>query len=142
MTASTAITLATAAMAFLTIAVGIRLFIDRSREMRERRVHPQAVATSRQMAERLQSVQSADNFRNLFEVPVLFYALCATVLATQSASAPLAVGAWLFVVLRAAHSVIHCTYNKVMHRFAMFAASTLLLAGLWALFVGQILTRT
>ena len=57
MTASTAITLATAAMAFLTIAVGIRLFIDRSREMRERRVHPQAVATSRQMAERLQSVQ-------------------------------------------------------------------------------------
>ena len=142
MTASTAITLATAAMAFLTIAVGIRLFIDRSREMRERRVHPQAVATSRQMAERLQSVQSADNFRNLFEVPVLFYALCATVLATQSASAPLAAGAWLFVALRAAHSVIHCTYNKVMHRFAMFAASTLLLAGLWALFVGQILTRT
>ena len=129
-------------MAFLTIAVGIRLFIDRSREMRERRVHPQAVATSRQMAERLQSVQSADNFRNLFEVPVLFYALCATVLATQSASAPLAAGAWLFVALRAAHSVIHCTYNKVMHRFAMFAASTLLLAGLWALFVGQILTRT
>ena len=145
MTASTAITLATAAMAFLTVAVGIRLFFDRSREMRERRVHPQAVATSRQMAERLQSVQSvqsADNFRNLFEVPVLFYALCATVLATQSASAPLAAGAWLFVALRAAHSVIHCTYNKVMHRFAMFAASTLLLAGLWALFVGQILTRT
>ena len=142
MNASIAITLASATMAFLTIAVGIRLFIDRSREMRERRVHPQAVATSRQMAERLQSVQSADNFRNLFEVPVLFYALCATVLATQSASIPLAIGAWLFVALRAAHSTIHCTYNKVVHRFAMFAASTLLLAVLWALFVVQFLMRT
>ena len=141
MTAATSIALAPAAMAFLTIAVGIRLFIDRSREMRDRRVHPQAVATSRQMAERLQSVQSADNFRNLFEVPVLFYALCATVLATQFASIPLAIGAWLFVALRAAHSVIHCTYNKVMHRFAMFAASTLLLGALWVLFVVQILAR-
>ena len=75
-------------------------------------------------------------------MPVLFYALCATVLATQSASAPLAAGAWLFVALRAAHSVIHCTYNKVMHRFAMFAASTLLLGALWVLFVVQIIART
>ena len=141
MTAATSIALAPAAMAFLTIAVGIRLFIDRSCEMRDHRVHPQAVATSRQMAERLQSVQSADNFRNLFEVPVLFYALCATVLATQSASIPLAIGAWLFVALRAAHSVIHCTYNKVMHRFAAFVASTLVLLILWVLFVVQILSR-
>ena len=136
-----AIAFSTAAMAFLTIAVGIRLFIDRSREMRERRVHPQTVSTSRQMAERLQSVQSADNFRNLFEVPVLFYALCATVLATQLASPALAIGAWLFVALRVAHSVIHCTYNKVMHRFATFIASMLVLAVLWILFVVQLLTH-
>ena len=141
MTPTIAIALSAASMAFLTIAVGIRLFIDRSREMRERRVHPQAVSTSRQMAERLQSVQSADNFRNLFEVPVLFYALCATVLATQSASPALAIGAWLFVALRIAHSVIHCTYNKVMHRFAAFIASTLVLLILWVLFVVQILSR-
>ena len=129
-------------MAFLTIAVGIRLFLDRSREMREKRIHPQAVATSRKIAEKLEAVQAADNFRNLFEVPILFYALCATVLATQSASLTLAVGAWLFVALRAVHSYIQCTYNKVMHRFAVFIASFLVAVAPCVLFVVQFLTHT
>ena len=35
------------------------------------------------MAARLENVQGADNFRNLFEVPVQFYALAAIALATQ-----------------------------------------------------------
>jgi hypothetical protein len=34
------------------------------------------------MGETMQNVQSADHFRNLFEVPVLFYALCAFLAST------------------------------------------------------------
>jgi NAD(P)-dependent dehydrogenase (short-subunit alcohol dehydrogenase family) len=30
-----------------------------------------------------------------------------------------------------AHSAIHCTYNQVMHRFTVYAASSLLLFMLW-----------
>ena len=60
-----------AALVLLTIAVGIRMFIERTREMRERRIHPQAVANSRKAVEMLEAVQAADNFRKLFEVPVL-----------------------------------------------------------------------
>ena len=37
--------------------------------------------------------------------------------------------AWLYVALRYAHSAIHCTYNRVMHRFAVFIASMLVLFG-------------
>jgi hypothetical protein len=86
------------------------------------------------MAARLENVQAADNFRNLFEVPVLFYALAAVALATSHVPGWLVSGAWLFVVLRILHSLIHCTYNRVMHRLAVFLISFALLVGLWVAF--------
>ena len=36
--------------------------------------------------------------------------------------------------LRAIHSLIHVTYNNVMHRLAAFALSNLVLAVFWVLF--------
>ena len=118
----------------LTFVVGVRLLFTRVREMRQKRVHPQAASTSIKMAARLENVQAADNFRNLFEVPVLFYALCAVALATHHTPSWLVAGAWSFVALRVLHSLIHCTYNKVMHRLAAFLASFGLLVGLWVAF--------
>ena len=43
--------------------------------------------------------------------------------------------AWIYVALRVAHSAIHCTYNRVLHRFAVFATSCAVLLGMWAAFV-------
>ena len=38
-----------------------------------------------------------------------------------------------FVVLvRAVHSLVHCSYNKVMHRFAAYVAGALVLWAMWA----------
>jgi hypothetical protein len=119
------------AMVLLTSLVGLCLFVVRIREMKERRVHPQTASTSLQMANKLKNVQAADNFKNLFEIPVLFYALCALALAVSHIPAWLALGAWLFVVLRVAHSVIHCTYNKVMHRFPVFMLGFAVVVALW-----------
>lgn len=118
-------------MVLLTFFVGLRLFAVRIREMREQRIHPQTASTSLQMANKLKNVQAADNFKNLFEVPVLFYALCAIALAVSHVPVWLAFGAWLFVALRVAHSVIHCTYNKVMHRFPVFMLGFAVLVVLW-----------
>lgn len=122
------------ALVVLTFVVGARLLFTRVQEMRRKRIHPQAASNSLQMAARLENVQAADNFRNLFEVPVLFYALVAVALATQQTPAWLVTGAWAFVALRVVHSFIHCTYNKVMHRLAVFLASFALLVGLWVAF--------
>lgn len=122
------------ALVLLTVAVGARLLFTRVQEMRQKRIHPQAASTSVQMAARLENVQAADNFRNLFEVPVLFYALGAASLATQHTPSWLVMGAWAFVLLRVVHSFIHCTYNKVMHRLAAFLAGFGLLVALWASF--------
>jgi hypothetical protein len=120
-----------AAMMLLVFCVGVALLAQRSREMKARRIHPQKVATSAQMGATMQRVNIADNFRNLFETPVLFYALCLSLAVTQSATPLMLAGLWAYVALRVVHSVIHCTYNRVMHRFAAFGAGFVLLLVLW-----------
>ena len=120
------------AMAALTLIVWVRMYRRRIAQMKRERIHPQAVATSAQAAAKLTDSQAADNFRNLFELPVLFY--LALVVAAQTAQVgwlTLAL-AWLFVALRVLHSFIHCTYNKVIHRFYAYFFGGVVLWLLWA----------
>lgn len=122
------------AMVALTFIVGLRMFRTRVTEMMTRRVHPQSLALSGRRAERLQDTRAADNFSHLFEVPVLFYLLCAVAIGTGHVPVWLPALAWLFVLSRVAHSAIQCSYNKVMHRFAVFLGSFLLLLAMWAMY--------
>lgn len=120
------------AMAALTFVVWVRMYFMRIGQMKRERIHPQAVATSAQAATRLTDSRAADNFRNLFELPVLFY-VAVLLLAVQGlATAAALTLAWAFVALRVLHSAIQCTYNKVMHRFAVHAAGGMVLWALWA----------
>lgn len=64
-------------------------------------------------------------FMNLVEVPVLFYALVVIAFATGQVNAVTLGMAWVYVALRLAHSLIYFTYNHVIHRFAVFATSNL-----------------
>jgi hypothetical protein len=123
------------ALAFLTGYVWLRLGSDRLGEMRERKIHPQKVATAKQAAENFQNVQSADHFRNLFEVPVLFYVLCGYLAFTKFTSLVLLACAWGFVLLRAFHTYIHLTSNVVIRRFQAFVASTIVLYVMWGIFL-------
>ncbi|MBS0454644.1 MAG: MAPEG family protein [Proteobacteria bacterium] len=127
------------AMMLLVAMVGLRLLLVRVAEMRAKRLPMQAVANSVQTAARLERVHASDNFKNLFEVPVLFYTLVAVALATGRTPGWLVAGAWCFVLLRYAHSAIQCSYNRVAHRFAAFMVSLVLLTGLWARFVAGML---
>ena len=123
----------------LTAIVGARLLFCRVREMQSKGLKIQTAATSVKLSAQLENVQAADNFRNLFEVPVLFYTLVATALALKHTPTWLVAGSWLFVSLRIAHSLIHCTYNRVTHRFIVFFSSFSLLIGLWICFFWSLL---
>jgi hypothetical protein len=129
-----AILLPPTALAFLTGFVWLRMGSDRLAELRSRRIHPQQVATSKQMSETLQNTKAADHFRNLFEVPVLFYALCGFIAITRMTTLLLLACAWGYVALRAAHAYIHLTHNKVVRRFQTFVASTIVLYVMWGVF--------
>lgn len=65
----------------------------------------------------------ADNFRNLFEVPVLFYALTIYLFVTRQVDNGFVTAAWIFLVFRVLHSIVHCSYNHVPHRFYCYFAS-------------------
>lgn len=137
-----AILLPPTVLAFISGFVFLRVGRDRIAEMRARKIHPQQVATSRQAAETYQNTQSADNFRNLFEVPVLFYALCGFLAITQLTSVLLLACAWGYVLLRAVHTYIHLTNNKVIRRFQVFVASTFVLYVMWAIFAVKLVMAT
>jgi hypothetical protein len=130
----TDILLPIAAMMLLIIFVAARMLRDRMREMRERRIHPDRVSSSSQMNALLLNTRASDNYKNLFEMPVLFYVLCLALYATESANEFYLAAAWVYVALRVVHSLIHLTHNKVLQRFAVFAASAVLLAGMWTCF--------
>lgn len=122
------------AQVLLVLAVAVRMYRVRIGEMRARRIRPQSIATSRTAAEALQNIAAADNFRNLFEAPVLFFAVCGALAITDTVT-PLQLGlAWAYVGLRAVHSFIHVTYNRVIHRFVAYLASMACLFLMWALF--------
>jgi hypothetical protein len=129
--ADTRIFLPALAMAGLTFVVWLRMYFARVGEMKRERIHPQAIATSPQMAARLQDTRAADNFRNLFELPVLFYLALTTAALTSQITTLVLILAWTFVALRIVHSAIHCSYNKVMHRFQVYLAGAIVLWVLW-----------
>ena len=119
------------AMVALTLAVWLRMYVERLGQMRRQRIHPQAVASSAQMAALVNDTRAVDNFRNLFELPVLFYLAVVVAFLTEQVSGLMLGLAWTFVALRVAHSAIHCSYNKVMHRFEAYLLGGVVLWILW-----------
>jgi hypothetical protein len=69
----------------------------------------------------------SDNLKNLFELPVLFYALVLYLQVTGKVDATYLVAAWIFAAFRILHSAVHCTLNIVMVRFWLYAISALAL---------------
>ena len=117
------------AMMVLSAIVWFMLYARRLPAMHKVGESPQAYTTPDKGAGLLPEAVSypAHNLRNLFELPVLFYALCLYLFVTGTAERPDEIAAWTFVGLRAVHSVIHSTVNIVMARFLAYLAATLAL---------------
>jgi len=127
-------------MALVTFAVACILFYVRIGEMRRKRVHPQKMDVGDQGEMLLpEQMRASDNFENLFEMPVLFYVACLTIFVSGLTDMTYVVMAWIYVLARAHHSFIHCTYNKVLHRFYVYFFSCILLGTIWARIAGQMI---
>ena len=74
----------------------------------------------------------SDNLKNLFELPTVFYAIVLYLYATNQVD-PLYVNAgWVFFGFRASHSAVHCTFNFIPLRFALYVISA---GALWLMVV-------
>jgi hypothetical protein len=73
------------------------------------------------------------NYMNLLELPMLFYVICVVLYVAGGASRSAILIAWAYVALRMIHSLIHLSYNHVLHRLAAFALSNGALVWLWVI---------
>lgn len=116
-------------MLMLTVLVWIYMYIRRIRYMLQNKIPARAGSTPQKMAsvlpERVQN--SANNFNNLFQVPILFYVIVLYLVWAGQSDSFHVLCAWLFFVLRAIHSAIQCTVNIVMARFIVYVLSCLAL---------------
>ncbi len=117
------------AMLVLTFAVWVYMYATRIRYMVSHRIDAQRMTTPDRAMELLpDSINyAAYNLRNLAELPVAFYALCLMLYVTGQVDAVYVAAAWAFFVFRALHSVVHCTFNRVIVRFGFYMLSALAL---------------
>ena len=78
-----------------------------------------------------QADMPANNLANLFELPVLYFALVPLLLMFRQVSTAQLVLAWAFVGFRVAHSLVHIARGPVPVRFMLYAASTAVLVAMW-----------
>ena len=127
-------------MVFLTFAVWVYLYALRIPEIKRLGIDPDDLQDRAESHQLLKvSAAASNNLKNLFEVPILFYLAVMITMLLMIQDDLLVWLAWGFVILRVAHSAIHCSYNRVMHRFTVYLISCLLLMFMWIRLASYIL---
>jgi len=122
----------TFALVALIFTVWFILFVQRIGHMRRNPPRAEDIATGEAAMRYFTPVEMpANNLRNLFEMPVLYFALVPLLLITHHANHLQVLLAWIFVALRALHSFIHIGPKKVMPRFMIYLASCITLSAMW-----------
>ncbi len=117
------------AMVGLTIVVWVVMFARRIPFIQNSGMTPEDLATPGKLAEMSPPAVTnpSDNLKNLFEMPVLFYAVVLAIYASGQVDGVYVWAAWIFVLFRCLHSAMHCTINIVIVRFYLYAGSCLAL---------------
>jgi len=118
------------ALVALTFAVGMRMYFARVGAARAGKVKIKDFRLGESANVPPEVALPNRNFMNLLETPLLFYVACVILYVTSAVDGLALALAWAYVAARAAHSVVHLTYNNVMHRLAAFAASMAVLLAL------------
>ena len=128
------------ATVFLAFLVWVYMYIRRISFITSRNISPKDLAVPGRLAQiSPPSVSNpSDNFKNLFEIPVLFYALVLYLFVTKQVDTVYVNAAWVFFVFRALHSAIHCTFNLIMLRFYLYLFATL---AVWFIAIRAALTH-
>ena len=122
----------TFALVALVFAVWAWMFVIRFGHMRRNPPPPETFADRDASARYFRPVAPAgDNLANLFEMPVLYFALVPLLLVTHHGNHVQVLLAWSYVALRFLHSLIHVGANKVQLRFMVYLASCAVLLAMW-----------
>ena len=126
-------------MMLLTLLVWVYMYIRRIRFITKNNIDPKDLAIPGALAQLSPAAVSnpSDNLKNLFEIPVLLYALALYLFVTGQVDVTYVSAAWIFVAFRALHSAVHCTFNLVMLRFYLYLIATI---AVWFMLARTVLT--
>ena len=126
------ILLPTFALVLLIFIVWFTMFTQRYAHMQ--RVPPRAedFANGDAAMRYFQPVEmAANNYRNLFEIPVLYFALVPLLILSDTANLIQVTLAWIYVALRIAHSYVHIGPKNVRLRAMLYLLSCVVLLAMW-----------
>jgi len=105
------------ATVFLTLAVWVYMYVRRISFITSTKISSKDLAVPGALARLSPPAVSnpSDNLRNLFEIPVIFYALALYLFATGQVDSVYIGAAWLFVAFRILHSAVFgsCTARSI-----------------------------
>src|SRR3984957_637992 len=110
------------ATVLLTFVVWVYMYIRRISFITSNKISSKDLAVPGALAQLSPPAVSnpSDNLKNMFEIPVIFYALALYLFATKQVDTVYVAAAWVFVAFRVLHSAVHCTFNLVMLRFYLY----------------------
>ena len=120
-----------AALFALTFFIMYLMLFVRVKAVRSRQISPRYFKLNKggELPDHVTAI--AQNYGNLLELPVLFYAVCVIAIILNQSAEYFIICAWTFVISRIIHSYIHVTYNHILHRLLAFAISGFILIFMW-----------
>src|SRR5947208_15625636 len=97
---------------FLTLVVWVYMYIRRIGFITSSKLSPKDLAVPGALAQLSPPEVSnpSDNLKNLFDIPVLFYALALYLFVTKQVDTTYVKAAWVSVAFGAVHSGVHCSF--------------------------------
>lgn len=111
----------------LTLLVWIYLFIQRISYSRAHGIDIEHFKTPGDTAALIPGPEStaSNNFKNLLEMPLVFYTICFYLTIFGQVDGFHVACAWVFVIFRVSHSLVHCTFNRVVLRFIAYMIASI-----------------
>jgi hypothetical protein len=125
-------------MILLTLKSWLIMFVFRVRFILKNKIQPETIDTRSKGEKILEPVQRyANNFSNLLELPMLFYAITIIIFVTNQNVEYYLFYSWVFAVCRIFQALVHVTFNNVNIRFFFYLISSLSLWFMWIHFMIQ-----
>lgn len=127
-------------LVLLTMMVWLMMLVRRAVYMQRHGILPSDMP-SRALADQHFGVAQApnNNLMNLFEIPVLFYLVIVMLFLLGMSDRGYLMMSWSFVVFRCLQSLVHLTYNNVLHRGIFYLVSSGVLWLMWLRLIYQVL---
>lgn len=117
----------------LTFAVLVVMGVRRQHSAKMRGKTAQDLALAREQDWERPAIQASNNFKNQFELPVLFYTAAAFALITRNVDMAMFILAWVFVLARIGHAVVHLGSNVVLWRGSIWLIGFIALVAMWVM---------